>query len=216
MMDEIRHKLETLFQMRMEIIDIIKDKIDGIKENVCLEKCNYATAFDFLGLFCPSLVEDIITGGYKKGRILKNKPNSKKYVKCYYDKKGHLLYFEKFNEFGCSYTFYFLRVDNVIYIAPFIGHSKNEYPTYVYNVILDDEHGVKEYSKLTSNSITYEHYKYIGGNESICYRYYYVPKNINLLQQARIHLYLNNKKVVRLNYYEIEGNQERLTYFFEK
>lgn len=216
-MDSIQEKLDMLLTMRKDIVDLIEKDIDNIKDKVDLEKSNYATSFDFLGLFCPSLVVDLITGGYKKGRIQKNQPKSKKYTKCYYDQDGNILYFERYNQFGCDCTYYFLRNGNKLYAAPFISDTKQPYPAYVYFAVFDDREKIIEYSELTTSSITYERYEYTNDKEAVCYRYYYVPKGINTpLQEAKIYLSLNNQKVEKLDYYKLENGDEKLTYFYAK
>ncbi len=215
--ENIQEKLYKLLLIKEDIINLILENMDAIKKNICPEKNGYATAFDGLGLFTPSLLTDKITKKKKKGRIIKKQPKSKRYAKCYYDKKGELLFFENYNQFGCDCTYYFLKQDNRVYAAPFIGHTKKKYPSSIYCFVFN-ENRIISYSEITSGSIDYEQYVYKNDCEAVCYKYYYVPeiKNEPPLRQAKIYLHLNYQKVESLDYYKIENDKEKIVYSWHK
>lgn len=208
-------KMKYTLSKRNEIIDQVRQHIEQLRESAV--HYQYATAFDFLGLFSPSLIVDIITGGYKKGRLLKNKPKTNRYHQCFYDKEGNCIYFESYNEFGCSFTTYFLRTEDSVIIAPFIGRSKDEYPSYVYVAYYDESDKIIEYSELTPSSITTENYHYLNKEEAICYRTTYVPKRSSgSLSESKCWLQLKNEKVMKLKYFERCNDKETCTYCYEK
>lgn len=212
-MNDITNKLDNLLSIRKDIINEISNNIDIIKSKVCPDNIKYATDFDGLGVFSPSLVIDKITGGYKKGRILKNPPKSPKYVKCYYDEKGEILFFEKYNEFGLDLTCYFYRIENVLWVAPFIGDGYKEYPTDVYSMVFDNGK-IKDFSYMASNSIWDEVYRYSEDCQTAeCHEYYYVPdKKENQLLEMKINILLEKDKVKKLECFEMIDGMEKLIY----
>lgn len=212
-MNNLRKMQETLSK-RNEIIELIRQNIKPLRDSV--DHSCWATAFDFLGLFSPSLITELITGGYKKGRLLKNKPKTKRYKECFFDKAGNCLYFESYNEFGCDSTTYFYRTEDCILIAPFIGQTDDEYPSYVFITVYDDSNRIKEYSELTPSSITTESYEYLNEEEALCTRTTYVPKRKDPISEAKCWLRLKNNKVIQLKYYEIDHGEENCTYSYDK
>ena len=216
-MDDIVGKLDGLLGKHNEAISEISACIEQIKNEVCMEKMKYATNFDFLGLFCPSLVMDKITSGYKKGRIQSKQPKSTQYSKCYFNVNGKLLYFENYNQFGCDSTYYFKEIDGVIWAAPFTGTGTNAYPALVH-CFFYDKGKIKEYASMTSGSIWLEEYEHNQEeNSAICHRYYYVPhKKENKLTRMKIEIFFDDSVIKRLVCFDVMNDREEMSYIWEK
>ena len=216
-MEEICKKLEDLLSVRADAVKKVAENIDRIKEEVCADKTKYATNFDWLGVFCPSLIIDKMAGGYKKGRLLSKQPKSTKYNKCYFNEKGEVLYFEKYNEYGCGSTYYFFKIDDVIWAVPFIRDGKNVYPTYVHAMIYENGK-IKEYAYMEPTSINFEKYVYTNDTDKIvCYDYYYVRnEKRGTLRTSKVDIFMEQRKVKKLLCYEKVNGEDKLIYQYEK
>lgn len=216
-MEDIRKKINNLLSIRKDIVKEIAENIDRIKGEALEDKTKYATKFDWLGVFCPSLVLDKVTSGYKKGRLLTKQPKSTDYKKCYFNDKGDVLYFETYNKYGCASTTYFMNINGALWAVPFIRDGKKAYPSYVHYMVYENGR-IKEYAYMEPCDIWFEEYVYSEETDKVvCNQYYYVQqKKRGILQSYRANLLMEKNKVKNLFYYEIGNGAEILKYVYEK
>lgn len=224
---KIYETFDKLIQQREEIISEAAQRQEEIHSQICEANTKYSRDFDWLEPFCPSLIIDKITGGYHKGRLVRKKPNSAGYTVCYFNEQNRLLFFQKYNEYGCSLNMYFFEKNGVQWAVPFSGDNSFIYSTYLHRMLFDKDR-IQEYTYLDEISFWHENYTYESEGQAICMNYSYVPnltgssKTIlpgfagSPIEVWKAELLLQKNRVKELRYFSLKDGEESLIFQYKR
>ncbi|MDE7293230.1 MAG: hypothetical protein K2N72_02275 [Oscillospiraceae bacterium] len=176
-----RAEMDGLLLERMPAFEYVKKAFEQFKTEADNAKhLKYGSKCDRLGQFCPSLLNHRIFRNYKKGRFLKEKPQSGSYAVYEFDGPNAPKRMRHYNKFGCEMSVYFFERNGYQYAIPFIGESDSDYHCDIYKFLCKDER-VMEYYEISRHSLHGETYDYSHLDEGYieCYRFYYLNSAFN-------------------------------------
>ena len=156
----------------------------------CVRKVYTTDAYE-LGIACPSLVNHRVTGGLKRGRVIKQIPENDSYSEIGYGSDGKPLYFKDINTFGTEINEFFFDYDGYTWVMRMelcgMGKITREVSTYNIKKYRYDEKGrIHFYAEMNESftgpdelkhgSIIANVYEYPENAEEpvLCHYYYYV------------------------------------------
>lgn len=152
---------------RKEIVNYVQEHFDELKSaSDDSDNIKYSTKVSGIGCFSPSLINHLIHSGYKKGRILKNKPDSQNYTEFTLNNNGNPLRMREINRFGCDLTVYFYSDVEYTYSVPLFRDTKNDYGKNVFAYKCNNGR-VIEYVEIEDCSVYLELYTYPDNNNDI-------------------------------------------------
>jgi hypothetical protein len=189
----------------------------------------YGRSAYHLGHFCPSLIVDKTTAGFKRDKLKKNIPKTKKgYVSYEVDTNDKLLRIKDINSFGHVDETYVIERDGEAYSITF----SNGVPSSIIDsvrVLYEDEKVVR-CDFISSHSMWSELYNYkdIHLNRIQCTQYYYVPglKNSDKgnkagelnspMRQFDVKIHVDDlMNIKRMEYGELMNGKIVVTYIYE-
>lgn len=203
--DEILKLCQNLLRSRNKIFKNAQNNLSELKSKADNKfYVKYSTQMSGIGMFDPSLIRFKIDNGFKKGRLLHEKPQNEKYCECEFDEDDNIIRLKKFNKFGCDCTWYFFENGQYKYAVPFFRESDCDYETYIYRCEYYPNNCIKNLARIDLSQILYEVYDYslISQNIIFCdmYEYLeYIPENYNTdiqMQEKINEFYLKIKSIV--------------------
>ena len=230
-MDNYYTTFDSLINERDVVLNYFLEHQKGIVNHVKTAKCHelYSSAANDLGILTPSLIRDILTSGYHKGRKLKRKPLNKEYALYEYDSQMRPLRIRKYNKNGhLDVAFYFIDYNGALFVIPCGGNNPLYiYPTDLHKIEYKNGH-IWRYTTITSGSLWQEIYDFVNDTYIECKNYYYVSNLVGSdksvpwgqkgspLQEWLAKIYITGDKVIRLLYYAISNGREELIYEYNK
>ncbi len=157
-------KLKNWLSRRKEIVNYVQEHFEELKSVADnSDNMRYSTWVSGIGCFSPSLINHIIHSNYKKGRLLKNKPDSSLYTEFTLDSNGNPLRQRDMNKFGCDLTAYFYSDGEYTYSVPLSRDTKNDYGKNIFAYKTDNGR-VIEYAEIEDSSLYLELYTYPDNN----------------------------------------------------
>lgn len=171
---------------RKKIVSYVQEHFEELKLVADNSKCvKYSTQVSGIGCFSPSLVNHIIHSSYRKGRLLKNKPDSTNYTEFTLDNNGKPLRLRDMNKFGCDLTAYFYSDNEYTYSVPLFKETKNDYGKKVFAYKIDNDR-VIEYAEIEDSYLYLELYTYPDNNGIvICEMFEYLDFSIAYSMQSK-------------------------------
>jgi hypothetical protein len=169
-LDNIFYEYNLTQKQTEKNIDLLQENVD---KNTSLKK--YGLDSMYGGYFCPSLVMDKITAGFKKGRLLNNIPKGKDTYSVYeIDRDNKLLRIQSIENNELSFEHYIIKTTDIEYC---VGTLNKRKCPFIYSTrSLYSNRKIKQFDIINSNdSLWSERYEY-RKDKIICKQYYYVPK----------------------------------------
>jgi hypothetical protein len=175
--NKLYNELDDIFSETLKMLKYTEKNINFLQENIIKNTIvkKYGIDSMFGGYFCPSLILDKITGGFKKGRLLNNIPKNKDTYSVYeLDKDNNLLRIQEINSYGTIFEHYIIKMGNIEYC---IGILEGKKCPYVYNTrtIYSNRKLIQFDIVNSKDDLWSEQYEYTK-DKIICKQYYYVPK----------------------------------------
>ena len=232
MFENLYAEYDNILELREHMLQYTEDNYDVLRDTVekSISTVMYGRSALYLGHFCPSLVMDKITKGFKKERLLKSIPKGKDdYVIYELDSKGKLLRNQEVNSFGTRFETYIISKDNEEFSTTILDGKKCSIVDSTRTIYNDDK--VVRFDIIGSGHMWSELYFYDEYDKNIikCNQYYYVPnlKNSNKsiqigeigspmkLFNMKIELDENNK-VIRIEHGEFINGKTETSYIYTK
>ena len=174
-MEKLYKEFNKIFDINNQMLEYAEQNINLLQKNV-LENTSikkYGINQMYGGYFCPSLILETTTQGFKKGKLFNNiPPNKNTYYVYELDKNNHLLRIQEImsNEIGVEH--YILEKEDIQYLMAISDKKKC---TYVYSLrAIYENDKIKQFDIIQGNSLWSEQYEY-EKDKIICKQYYYVP-----------------------------------------
>jgi hypothetical protein len=175
-MNKLYNEFDGIFKKNTEMLEYAEKNIDSLQNNVIKNTSVKKYGLDSLygGYFCPSLIMDKITQGFRKGRLLNSIPRNKSDYSIYeIDKNNKLLRIQEINSFGTIFEKYIVRLENIEYCIGILDKKQCPYIDNTRAVYSDKR--IKQFDIISTSNLWSEKYEY--KNDKItCKQYYYVPK----------------------------------------
>jgi hypothetical protein len=234
MTDNLHKDFDQIMTLQMELLNSVAAKYIELLENVKrnTSETKYGTQNMYLGFFCPSLVMDKTVGGFKKGKLYKDIPNTKSgnYVVYDIDSKGKLLRIQDINKYGTIVETYIIRENNTEFSVKFSEKKLTIYDGASTRTIYENGK-LKQFDIIDNASMWSEIYTYNADNNKKveCKRYYYVPNlkgsqtSIPIgIKGSPTQLFIidieidSQEKVIKVEHYELVEGKKVLSYVYEK
>ncbi len=234
-MDNYYVEFDSLMEEGNEVLKYMMDHQKEIVSHADTAKYHevYTSLADDLGILSPSLIAEIVTGGYRKGRKLKQKPKGKGYCLYEFDSVNKPLRLFRFtDEDHLDVIYYFIDYNNTLFAVPCYVSDKDKnlleiYPTYMYRMEYRDGR-IYRFSSIDSCSLWHEVYEYVSNDYVECKNHYYVPelhgssKSVppgwpgSPMQTWLAKMNMDGKKVSELLFYKLYEDREELIYEYER
>ncbi|SHI52048.1 hypothetical protein [Clostridium magnum] len=232
MLENLYKEYDDILELRESMLQYAEDNYDILREAVenNVATVRYGISASNLGHFCPSLVMDKITAGFKKGRLLKSIPKREDgYVVYELDSKGKLLRIQDVNSFGTIVETYIIRKDNEEFSATIFDGKKC--PVVSDTRTIYDGDKVVRFDIIGTGHIWSEVYSYDkhDSKKLECKQYYYVPnlkgsnKSIQVgetgspMRLFNMEIELDEKKnVIRIEFGEFIKGKTEISYIYTK
>lgn len=168
----------------------------------------YGSACSGIGQFCPSLIKPRIFYNFKKGRFLKEKPQTERYAVYEVDKGNNPIRLRTYNKFGCDMSVYFFEKDGYRYAPAFIGETDHDYMKMSFKFRCENDR-VMEYYEIESSRVSGECYDYSHLDEGYieCYVFYYVGSSVSFNEKSE-----EEKKFMEYLVSSLEEKGRRVNY----
>lgn len=223
---------DNVLEFRKNMLEYAEDNYRILRNTVENNRATtkYGRNSVYLGYFCPSLVIDKITKGFKRGRLLTSIPKTDKgYVVYELDSDGRLLRLQEINSFGTIFESYVIRRDNTEFSVTIL-EGKNCSIVDSTRAIYDGDKLIR-FDIIGSAHMWSEIYSYnpCDSKRVECKKYYYVPelKNSNKSIQVgqigspmrlfNMRIELDEKKnVVKIEHGEFINGKTEISYIYTK
>jgi hypothetical protein len=176
MENNLYKEFDEIFNINKKMLEYAEKNIKSLQKNVSENSSvkKYGVNSMYGGYFCPSLILEAITGGFKKGKLFNNIPKDKDTYYVYeLDKNGQLLRIQEITSNKINVEHYIIINGNVKYFVAMWGKKKC---TFVFSLrAIYEDNKIKQFDIIDSNSLWSEEYEY-EKDKITCKQYYYVPK----------------------------------------
>ena len=212
-------EFDEIFNVNNKILEYAEQNIKSLQKNV-LENTfakKYGKNAMYGGYFCPSLILESTTGGFKKGKLFNTIPKGKNNYDVYeLDENNQLLRIQEItvNQIGVEH--YIIRNGDTEYCIGISGKKKCAYSFSSRAIYMDQR--IKQYDIIQGNSLWSEQYEY-EKDKIICKQYYYVPK---MKSSEKLKLYIinftmnKNKEINWLEHGEYKNGKPEINYEYNK
>ena len=219
-MEKLYKELNEIFDINNQMLEYAEKNIKSLQKNI-LENTSikkYGINQMYGGYFCPSLILEMTTQGFKKGKLYNNIPKNKNTYYVYeLDKNNHLLRIQEIMLNKIDVEYYILEKENTQYFTAIYGNKKCTF-TYSLRAIYENDK-IKQFDIIQSNSLWSEQYEY-KKDKIICKQYYYVPdmqKGFDKIKLYIINFKMNeNKKINWLEHGEYKKGKLEIDFEYRK